>query len=184
MPERPNEHPLFGTLLHEIDLAVTWIENGPPPGTKVMRLIELPLALLVPRASRVRSADELWRQDKISETLISLPANEGIAKHFQAGLARRGVVWLAWIEVDSLDLIETYAANGFGIGLSVVAPKTRISPRVRVLKLDDFVPVVVGALWRGKLTGLTEAFLEELQRRAQQLLAEPLTPRRNEQLIE
>ena len=55
---------------------------------------------------------------------------------------------------------------------------------LRVLKLDDFVPVVVAALWRGKLTGLTEAFLEELQRRAQQLLAEPRTRRRNEQLIE
>jgi len=87
-------------------------------------------------------------------------------------------------EMDSLDLIETQAANGFGIGFSVAAPKTRTSPRVRVLKLDDFVPVVVGALWRGKLTGLTEAFLEELRRRAQQLLAEPRAPRRNEQLIE
>jgi DNA-binding transcriptional LysR family regulator len=116
------------------------------------------------------------RQDKISETLISLPANEGIAKHFQAGLARRGIVWPAGIEVDSLDLIETYAANGFGIGLSVAAPKTRISPRVRVLKLDDFVPVVVGALWRGKLTGLMEAFLEALQRRAQQLLVDRRGP--------
>jgi DNA-binding transcriptional LysR family regulator len=116
------------------------------------------------------------RQNKISETLISLPANEGIAKHFQAGLARRGIVWPAGIEVDSLDLIETYAANGFGIGLSVAAPKTRISPRVRVLKLDDFVPVVVGALWRGKLTGLMEAFLEALQRRAQQLLVDRRGP--------
>ena len=156
---------------HEVDLAVTLIENRPPAGTKVVRLIELPLALLVPRASRVRTADDLWRRDKISETLISLPANEGIAKNFQAGLARRRIVWPAGIEVDSLDLIETYAANGFGIGLSVATPKTRISPRVRVLKLDDFVPVVVGAMWRGKLSGLTETFLEELQRRAQQLLA-------------
>jgi hypothetical protein len=51
------------------------------------------------------------------------------------------------IEVDSLDLnlIETCAANGFGIGLSVAAPKTRISLRLSVLKLDDFVSVVVGA---------------------------------------
>ena len=60
---------------------------------------------------------------------------------------------------------------GKHVGSSVAAPKTRISPRVRVLKLDDFVPVVVGAMWRGKLTGLTETFLGELQRRAQQLLA-------------
>ena len=46
-----------------------------------------------------------------------------------------------------------------------------ISPRVCVLKLDDSVSVVVGALWRGKRTGLVEVFLEELQRRARQLLS-------------
>jgi len=30
-----------------------------------------------------------------SGTLISLPANKSIAKHFQAGVARRGLVWPA-----------------------------------------------------------------------------------------
>jgi hypothetical protein len=54
---------------------------------------------------------------------------------------------------------------------------------VRVLKLDDFVPVVVGAMWLGKVPGLVQVFLEELQRRAQQLLAKR-EPSRNEQLIE
>jgi len=78
-------------------------------------------------------------------------------------------VWPTGIEADSLDLIETYVTNRFGIGLSVGVPKARISSRIRVLKLDDFAPVVVGALGRGKLTLLTEAFLEEFRRRAQQV---------------
>jgi len=155
----------------EIDMAVTLIEGRPLAGIKTMKLIELPLALLIPKAFRLKSTHDFWQQDRISETLISLPANEGIAKHFQAGLARRGIAWPVGIEVDSLDLIETYVASGFGIGLSVAVPKAGMSPRIRVLKLDGFAPVVVGVLWRGKLTPLTEAFLSEFHRRAQQLLA-------------
>ncbi|PYK97428.1 MAG: hypothetical protein DME18_13015 [Verrucomicrobia bacterium] len=77
---------------------------------------------------------------------------------------------VAGIEVDSLDLIETYVSNGFGIGLSVAVPKAKTSSHIRVLKLDDFAPVVVGVLWRGRLTALTEAFLGEFRKRAQQLL--------------
>ena len=154
----------------EVDLAVTLIEGRASAGIKTMSLIELPLALLVPKTLRIKSAAEIWRQDRISETLISLPANEGITKRFQSGLVRRGITWPVGIEVDSLDLIETYVSNGFGIGLSVAVPKARISTRVHVLKLDDFAPVVVGVFWRGRLTPLTEAFLDEFKRRAQQLL--------------
>ena len=155
----------------EVDLAVTLIEAKRSPGLRCMRLLELPLALLVPKTSPVKNAAELWQQDRILETLISLPANEGITRHFQAGLTRRGIIWPAGIEVDTLDLIETYVSHGFGIGLSVVVPKAKMSASVRVLKLDGFDPVVVGVLWRGRLTALTEAFLEEFRRRAQQLLA-------------
>jgi DNA-binding transcriptional LysR family regulator len=154
----------------EVDLAVTLIEGRASAGIKTMSLMELPLALLVPKTLRIKSAAEIWGQDRISETLISLPSNEGITKRFQSGLARRGIAWPVGIEVDSLDLIETYVSNGFGIGLSVAVPKARISARVHVLKLDDFAPVVVGVLWRGRLTPLTEAFLGEFKRRAQQLL--------------
>ena len=106
----------------------------------------------------------------VFETLISLPANEGITRHFQAGLARRGLDWPIGIEVDSTELDETPAANDFGIGLSVAIPKAKISSEVRVLNLDDFAPVVVATFWRGKLTGLTGVFLDELHRRAQRLL--------------
>lgn len=154
----------------EIDLAITLLEGKPPAGVQTLTLIELPLVLLVSRRSRIRSAEELWRGDRITETLISLPANEGIARHFQAGLSRRGVDWPIGVEVDSLELVETYAANQFGIGLSVAIPKAKVSGKVRVLNLDDVAPVVVAAFWRGKLTALTEAFLDELRQRARRLL--------------
>ena len=46
--------------------------------------------------------------------------------------------------VAALDLIETPVSNGIGTGLSVAVPRTGISRRIRVLKRDDFAPVVVG----------------------------------------
>ena len=63
-------------------------------------------------------------------------------------------------------MIETYVASGLGIGLSAAIPKKIFSPEVRILPLDGFPPVIIGALWRGRKTPLIDAFLEELQLRA------------------
>ena len=118
------------------------------------------------------SADQFWKKDRIQEPLICLPDAEAICKHFQQGLSRLGVDWFPSIEVSSIDLIETYVANGLGIGLSVLVPKTPAPSGVRALPLPkpDFAPVTVGALWRGKSSVLLQAFLDELQLRAKRLL--------------
>jgi hypothetical protein len=34
-------------------------------------------------ASRLKSEKEFWQRDKVSESLIRLPAGEAISKHFQ-----------------------------------------------------------------------------------------------------
>jgi DNA-binding transcriptional LysR family regulator len=158
----------FENLLQkeELDLAITAIENKPAPGLHSAALVKLPLVLLVPKASQVTAARQLWEQDKIAEPLICLPAAEALCKNFQQGLARLGVDWFPSMEVSSVDLIETYVANGFGIGLSVQVPNTRLLPTVRGLPLPDFAPVVLGALWRGKTSALLQAFLDEFQLRA------------------
>jgi DNA-binding transcriptional LysR family regulator len=150
----------------ELDLAVTAIEKKPAPGLHSIALIELPLVLLVEKASRVTAAAQLWPRDKIEEPLICLPAAEAICKNFQQGLARLGVDWFPSIEVSSIDLIETYVANGFGIGVSVQVPKAKPLPNVRAVPLPDFAPVILGVLWRGKSSALLQAFLDELQLRA------------------
>ncbi|HEY2952632.1 MAG TPA: hypothetical protein VGK40_08620 [Verrucomicrobiae bacterium] len=62
-----------------------------------------------------------------------------------------------------------YVANGYGIGLSVGVPQGKLSPKVRMIALPDFSPLTLGALWQGKLTPLTQAFLSELQDRAKQM---------------
>jgi len=163
--------PELETLLHkeELDLAVTLIQKKSSAGIHSLALLELPLALLVEKDSPITSATQLWKQDRIAQPLICLPAAEAICANFQQGLARLGVDWYPGIEVSSVDLIEAYVANGFGIGLSVVAPKGKVPAGIRVIPLSDFAPVVLGALWRGKTTSLIQGFLDELQARAKAL---------------
>lgn len=155
----------------ELDLAVTLIEKRSSPGIRSEALIELPLVLLVPKESSITAPEQLWKCDRIEEPLICMPQPEAISRNFQEGLTRLGVDWFPSMEVSSIDLIQTYVANGFGIGVAVLAPKTAPAPQVRALRLpaSDFRPVVVGALWRGKISPLLQVFLDELRLKARQL---------------
>ena len=158
----------------ELDLAVTLIEKKSAPGIRSVALLDLPLALLVEAQSPLTSAEDLWKKDKIDQPLICLPEAEAICKHFQQGLRRLNVDWFTSIEVSSIDLIETYVASGFGIGLSVMVPRTKVEllPKtIRAIPLprNDFPPVIIGALWRGKISPLLQAFLDELRLRAKRL---------------
>jgi len=154
----------------ELDFAVTLLEDKLPPGVTGVPLLQLSLGLLVPKASPFRSAEDLWQRDKIDDALICLPLREPITRRFQQGLANRGVEWFAGIEVSSLDVLEAYVLNGYGIGLTVIAPKTPVSSGVRVLALPDFPQVTIGALWQGKLTPILQDLLNSLQERAKQLI--------------
>lgn len=155
----------------EIDLAVTVLPARPPTGIHTASLVKVPLVLLVPARSRIKAAAELWGRDRIDEALISLPAAEPVSRQFQHGLAQRRVDWPPTIVVNSLDLIETYVAQGFGLGVSVEVPKSRPAAAVRRLPLDGFAPIEVGALWAGRPTPLVKLFVEELQARARALAA-------------
>jgi DNA-binding transcriptional LysR family regulator len=153
----------------EIDLAITLIEKKSAPGIHSLALLELPPVLLVEKHSRLKSAAELWRRDKIEEPLICFPPGEPLGKSFQQKLRELGVDWFPSIEASSADLIETYVANGLGIGVSVAIPKKSLPPKVRALALDGFPPVTIGALWRGRKTPLLQTFLDEVQARARHL---------------
>ena len=156
-------------LKEEIDLAITLIEKKSIAGIHAVPLLELPLVLLVEKGSKITSADQLWRQDKINEPLIALPAFELLCKNFQRELAKLKVDWFPSIEVSSLDLIEKYVAAGLGIGLSVSIPKLDFSPKIRAIPLPGFEPIILGAMRGNKMTPLLQAFIEELKRRANDL---------------
>ena len=153
----------------EIDLAVTLLGDSLPAGLHAERLFTLPLVLLVEKSSPLKTAVELWQRDKITEPLITLPGGETINKNFQAGLARQKVDWFPSLEVSSIELITTFVANGFGIGLSVDVPRAALPANVRALPLPGFEPVELGVIWRGKLTPVHRGLLEEIQKRAKAL---------------
>jgi DNA-binding transcriptional LysR family regulator len=151
---------------NDLDMTVTLLEHKAPPALHAATLIEIPLVLLVHKSSPIRSAAELLARDPIGETLISLPANEAVAKAFQEGLRQRKLDWPAGMEVSSLALVESYVENNYGIGLSVLPPRRKMSSQLRVLPLEGFPPVTLGVLWTGSLSPVAECFLEVIKAHA------------------
>jgi DNA-binding transcriptional LysR family regulator len=158
-------------LKEEIDLAVTLIDKKNAPGIHSLILLELPLVLLVEKNSPISSADELWKRDRIEDSLICLPQGDLLCKAFQNKLSELEVDWFPSIEASSVDLIETYVAEGLGIGVSVAIPRKVLPPNVRALELKGFPLVSMGALWRGNTTPLLlQSILEQLKQRARRLM--------------
>ena len=156
-------------LAREIDIAVTLFEKEPPAGVEARALIEIPLALVVKRSSKIKSAEQLFSSGKVEEPLICLPEGEPVQRHFREGLQKAGVDWHTGLEVNSFDLAEKFAAQGFGIGLTVVSPSSKRVPGVRDIPLQDFPTLKVGVLWQGKLDGGLKAFVDSIESHAEAL---------------
>jgi DNA-binding transcriptional LysR family regulator len=150
----------------KIDLAITELEGKPAAGINSAVLFKLPLVLVVPRSLKVKTAAELWRDGAPQETLISLPPEEVMVKQFHARLARLGVNWPTRVEVSAMDLIPIYVSLGFGVGLSLAAPGSRLEKGLRSLALPQFPSLVIGVLWQKDLRPSSQAFLEEIRKRA------------------
>jgi DNA-binding transcriptional LysR family regulator len=145
---RTGRQPQLETWLldRQIDLAVTLLECRPAPRLRCAPIMSLPLVLLVPKSSGIKSAGELWAQGRVDEPLITLPSFE----HFQSHLRRIGVVWPPFIEAGSLDLVLQCVANGYGVGVTGDLPQITHHRKVRVLPLPGFPPMVVACLWLGR----------------------------------
>ncbi len=151
---------------NEIDLAITELEGKPAPSIQSSVLLRVPLVLVAPRRVSPRSFKDMFRGGPPAESLISLPPDEVISKHFHAGLKKMKLAWSPEIEVTSLELIEVYAALGFGVGLSLGIPGRRPRKGLRELPLRNFPPLSVAALWMGDLSGLAVAFLTDIKKLA------------------
>src|SRR6266699_6194090 len=154
-------------LARDVDLAIMLIDKKSRAGIQVRPLLELPLILLVHKKSKLTRAEELWKRDKIEETLVCFSRRDPVHAYFQRGLERLGVEWFCGIEVNSARLIERYVASGYGIGLAVAIPGLKPAAGVRVLELPNFPAVVVGASWSGKLSNISKQLLAELETEAQ-----------------
>jgi DNA-binding transcriptional LysR family regulator len=156
----------------EIDVSVGLLGGKPPNGINVTPMFKLPLVLLLPEKSKLESAQELWKRDRIEETLITVPSNQPICRAFEEGLAKLKVDWFSGIEVSTVEMVQAYVANGYGIGVTVGVPKLKNHPRVRLLPLEGFAPVTFGVLWQGRKTVLLDAFLRSVERAARGLVAD------------
>jgi len=168
---REGYHPEVITWLQrqEIDVSVGLLGGKPPAGIFAKPMFRMPLVLLVAKRSRLASADELWSCDRIVETLITVPSNQPICRAFQDGLAKRKVDWFGGIEVSTVDMVETYVAKGYGIGVTVGIPEMQHHPQVRTIPLQGFDSVTFGVLWQGRRTALLEAFFKGLEKAALKL---------------
>ncbi|MDF3057955.1 MAG: LysR family transcriptional regulator [Rariglobus sp.] len=156
----------------ELDLAVVPLENRPPARIQCQRLVQLPLVLLVPKTCRIKSAAELWARGQVEETLISLPPSESVCRNFRKGLKRLKVDWPTVMEASSLELVSQYVANGYGLGVTVGAGSVMKNPKVRVLSLEGFEPVVIAVLWNSKPEPLVAEAVGEMKAYARQLWPE------------
>lgn len=145
----------------EIDVSICLLGAiKPPQGINLIPLFKLPLVLLVPKVSKLKSAEELWKRDRIEEPLITVPSNVPMCRAFQEGLARKKVDWFGSIEVSTVELVQTYVANGYGIGVTVGVPKMKFHPQVRVLPLEGFDEVPFGILWQGHRNPMLDVFFK------------------------
>jgi DNA-binding transcriptional LysR family regulator len=160
-------------LAQEIDIGIAPLEGKRPDGIKERELIRLTMALLVPRDSKLRAADALWKRDRLDEPLIAMPADEPTCRAFQQDLNRRKVEWFPSLELNSQELVARYVAEGFGIGLILQAPGAKAPGGTRALELADFPKIAYGALWFGALSPLQEVVLEELERTARAMHPAP-----------
>jgi len=105
----------------------------------------------------------------IDKPLIGLPENEAITKIFDKSLEKMDVYWPVTLEVNSVDIVRQYVKLGFGAGIGVAIPKTPPFPGIKTIPIKDFPPVVVGAVYQGKLKPIAQLFLDTVKAKAAEL---------------
>jgi len=126
----------------------------------------VPLILVIPKRAPFENLAAILDRDPNFPNLISLPPDEVIARHFQAGLRKLKLGWSPTIELGSLELIETYVSLGLGVGVSIAAPGRQIQKGLRVLPLPKFSRLTIAALWIGELPALANSFLADIKKMA------------------
>jgi DNA-binding transcriptional LysR family regulator len=144
-----------------IDLAVAPLERRLPQRCRSEPLMRVPIVLQVPKTSKCRSAEELWKKGRIDAPLVTLPESEGVVKRFRRGLKERGIEWPTTTEANSLEGITAHVAGGAGYGVNVGMSEVVKHPRIRVLPLAGFEPLDVGMIWLGQPGELVAELIED-----------------------
>lgn len=159
-------------LSQQLDIGLVPLIGKRSEGLRQRVIIELPPVLLVPENSEIQNAASLWKRQRIDEPLVSLPPGAPLAKDFQRELTRRGIEWPISLELPSLDLVARYVAEGHGIGLSAMLPRTPPPKGTRLVSMPGFPSVPVGVVWLGTPSIGQKHFIEEAAAFAARMKAE------------
>jgi len=159
----------------QVDIAVSVIHGNLTDGVTSQALLSLDIVLYVPEEWEVDTLEDLIEENDegkgymIDKPLIGLPANEAITKIFDKSLEKMDVYWPVTLEVNSVDIVRQYVKLGFGAGIGVAIPKTPPFPGIKTIPIKDFPPVVVGAVYQGKLKPIAQLFLDTVKAKAAEL---------------
>ena len=154
----------------EADLGLAIVTTKPAGTIHARELLRLTPVLLVPEKSRIQSAEDLFKMDRINLPLITQDSSETLVRSFNEELQKRNITWPATLELGGLDIISRYVAQGFGVGLAVTAPGIVLGKGVRELPLAGFKPLSFALLWSGRMTAVQESFADVVAALADELM--------------
>ena len=155
--EGPVEELLLG---QEVDVALGVMKGTPPGGVKLVPLLKLPVVVLVPESLGVKSFGKLVDDGEVSHPLVAPAASEVLVQLFQKHLGGLGIRWETHVEVSSLEMVESYVAAGFGLGLSVKVPGVKLPEGVVALGVKGCPPLELGLMTTGKVKPVAKEFTE------------------------
>ncbi len=172
---------IYASLLNQqADIAVSIIYGKLTDGLKAEELLSLPIVLLVPETCKVKTLDDLIEESddgtgmKAKIPLVGLPQHEALQQIFQKGLQEQEISWDVSVEVNSLDVIQSYVRRGFGAGVAVGIPgesgEDFEAEGCHVIQLHGFSPLVIGILYQGKIKSIAQEFIDETKAYVKQLV--------------
>jgi DNA-binding transcriptional LysR family regulator len=156
-------------VAQEIDVGLAVQTSKPSASLQATPIRHLHMTLLVPEKFDIDSAAQLFASDRIAAPLITLAGSDTVRRAFLEELRNRQIEWLPSLELSSLDLVARYAAQGFGIGLSVKLARIRLPKGVIEIPLEGFPPVTFSVFHQPRTTPLVDTFISECRLLAEEL---------------
>lgn len=165
---------LDGLLLRqEVDVAIALEQGVVERGLIFEELLRLTVVMTEPAKGRKRTWEDLVETKdgmrRLKDPVIHLPSREPLMASLSEVLEKRNIIWNAAVAVSSMDSMESYVREGFGIGVGVMVPGRKPAVGLRMIPVPDAKPLRVGLLRVGPLKPLAARFAELVRKQAKSL---------------
>lgn len=156
----------------EVDLAVAAIAGEPEGNLKIDKLLAIPAVMILPEDAAENTLDDLLINDEyergqiIKYPLVGLGEDQILGKVFNSFMHKKDVHWETAVQVDSLEVVFEYVAQGFGIGLGIQVPGRKVPKGLKYIPLDGCDTLTLGVLYQGKLKPLGIEFIKHAREAA------------------